>query len=101
VITLRLLRFLSLSGCTYMKRLHQANHSFPSAAYPLILEFRMNAWTSVYTPSILNSLHHLFKALSEIPRSLALCVLVFPLVRKQLYRLLLEFFRVAWLGFPH
>jgi len=29
-----------------------------------------------------NSLHHLLNALSEIPRSLAICILLFPLVSK-------------------
>ena len=32
------------------------------------------------SPCSPNSLHHLLKALSEIPRSLAICVLLFPLV---------------------
>jgi hypothetical protein len=34
---------------------------------------------SPYSP---NYLHHLLKALSEIPRSLAICVLLFPLASK-------------------
>ena len=39
-------------------------------------------------PCSSSSLHHLLKALSEMPRSLAICVLLFPLVRKKYYCLL-------------
>jgi hypothetical protein len=46
-------------------------------------------------------LHHLLKALPEIPRSLAICVLLFLLVRKELNGLLLEFFCVGRLRFAH
>src|SRR6266567_2331622 len=53
------------------------------------------------SPCSPNSLHHLFRALSEIPRSLAICVLLFPLMRKEINRLLLEFFGIGRLSFAH
>ena len=43
----------------------------------------------------------MLKALSEIPGSRAICVLLLPLVRKKSHCLLLEFFCIGWLRFVH
>lgn len=60
MIAIRLVCFLSLSTCTNIHCLHQANDPFLSTADSLIFEFRMKAWASVYTPIVLKSIFNPF-----------------------------------------